>query len=390
MKILYFDCINGISGDMTVSALLHLGVDENEFLNELKKLGLHCEFEIKDTMKNGISAKSFKVIEKEHHHDHHHHHTGLEDICNLINNSEISDNAKKLSAEIFTLLACAEAKVHNTTPNEIHFHEVGAVDSIADIVGVAILIDILKPDKIICSSLAENRGFAKCEHGIIPVPVPAVAEILNIKNVPLKILDNEKGETITPTGAAIICTLAKEFGNFPLMTFYKTGYGAGEKEFDKPNVLRIFYGETDIAPSSVIEISTNLDDCSAEILAYTAEKLLKYNALDVWFEPVFMKKGRPAYKLCLLCKENDKESLIHFILKETTAAGVRMNSFDRVTMNREILEVKTPYGTVKVKKLFLNEIVKYIPEYESVKEIAQNENVEFIKVYENAKNSISF
>lgn len=389
MKILYFDCINGISGDMTVSALLHLGVDENEFISELKKLGLNCEFQINNTIKNGISAKTFKVIEKEHHHSHHHH-TGLEDICTLINNSEISDNAKKLAIEIFTLLSLAEAKVHNTTPNEIHFHEVGAIDSIADIVSVSILMDILKLDKIICSSLAENRGFAKCEHGIIPVPVPAVVEIFNIKNVPLKILDNEKGETITPTGAAIICTLANEFGSLPFMTINKTGYGAGEKEFDKPNVLRVLYGETDIAPSSVIEISTNLDDCSPELLAYTAEKLLKCNALDVWFEPIFMKKGRPAFKLCFLCRENDKENLINFILKETTAAGVRMNSFDRVTMNREILEVKTPYGTVKVKKLFLNEIVKYIPEYESVKEIAQNTNVEFIKVYENAKNSISF
>lgn len=374
---------------MTVSALLHLGVDENEFISELKKLGLNCEFQINNTIKNGISAKTFKVIEKEHHHSHHHH-TGLEDICTLINNSEISDNAKKLAIEIFTLLSLAEAKVHNTTPNEIHFHEVGAIDSIADIVSVSILMDILKLDKIICSSLAENRGFAKCEHGIIPVPVPAVVEIFNIKNVPLKILDNEKGETITPTGAAIICTLANEFGSLPFMTINKTGYGAGEKEFDKPNVLRVLYGETDIAPSSVIEISTNLDDCSPELLAYTAEKLLKCNALDVWFEPIFMKKGRPAFKLCFLCRENDKENLINFILKETTAAGVRMNSFDRVTMNREILEVKTPYGTVKVKKLFLNEIVKYIPEYESVKEIAQNTNVEFIKVYENAKNSISF
>jgi len=382
MKVLYFDCISGISGDMTVSALLDLGIDKELFLSEIKKLNLECEINIDTTEKNGIKANTFTVIEHRHENGNHHNHIGLSKISKLINESTISNNAKEISIKIFTLLAQAEANVHGVSIEEIHFHEVGAVDSIIDIVGTAILIDILKPQSIICSPLIENTGIVNCSHGIIPVPVPAVTEILRLSNVSLKIINNNLGESITPTGAAIICTLANSFTNSPYMKIDKIGYGAGTKEFEKPNVLRVFLGETDETPSDVIEIETNIDDMSPEILSFTMEELFKNNALDVWFTPIYMKKNRPSYKLSLLCKQEDKEKLISIIFSQTTTAGLRIKPCERIIMQRETITVKTEYGEILVKKLCYNNIVKYIPEYESVKELANKSKIPFQTIYE--------
>ncbi|GHU80902.1 hypothetical protein FACS1894145_7730 [Bacteroidia bacterium] len=255
MNILYFDCSSGISGDMALSALLDLGIEKDRLVKELKKLPLESwQIELNTVSKNGIHVKQLEVILEDPTHYHHYGHThghepehkhvrrSMEDIERIINISGISNHAKLLAKRIFMRLAIAEAKVHNTTPEEIHFHEVGAVDSILDIVGTAICMDILSPDKIYASELQDGNGFVECQHGIIPVPVPAVVEILAARNIPLKRIDIE-GEMITPTGAAIIAELAESFRPMPEMEITKTGYGAGKKLYASlPNFLKVLQG----------------------------------------------------------------------------------------------------------------------------------------------------
>ncbi|GHT63183.1 hypothetical protein AGMMS50239_18600 [Bacteroidia bacterium] len=255
MRVLYFDCFSGISGDMALSALLDLGIEKDFLIKELKKLPLEgWQIELSTVHRNGFNAKQLEVILEKSTHYHHYGHThgheseqehahrSMEDIERIINISGISNNAKLLAKKIFMRLAIAEAKVHNTTPREVHFHEVGAIDSILDIVGTAICIDRLSPDKIYASDLQDGHGFTECRHGKIPVPVPAVKEIFAEKNIPLKQIDIE-GEMITPTGAAIIAELAESFGSMPKMEIIKTGYGAGKKIFPLPNVLKVVQGE---------------------------------------------------------------------------------------------------------------------------------------------------
>jgi uncharacterized protein (TIGR00299 family) protein len=254
MHVLYFDCFSGISGDMALSALLDLEIEKDFLIKELKKLPLEgWQIELSTVHRNGFNAKQLEVIIEESTHYHHYGHThgqeseqehahrSMEDIERIINISGISNNAKLLAKKIFMRLAIAEAKVHNTTPREVHFHEVGAIDSILDIVGTAICIDMLSPDKIYASDLQDGHGFTECRHGKIPVPVPAVKEIFAEKNIPLKQIDIE-GEMITPTGAAIIAELAESFGSMPEMEIIKTGYGAGKKIFPLPNVLKVVQG----------------------------------------------------------------------------------------------------------------------------------------------------
>jgi len=253
-NILYFDCSSGICGDMVLSALVDLGIEKDRLITELKKLPLEgWQMEITSVFQNGVHAKHLEIILEEPTHYHHfghthpreseyeHAHRSMEDIERIINISGITNNAKLLAKNIFMRLAIAEARVHNTTPEAVHFHEVGAVDSILDIVGTAICIDILSPDKIYASDLQDGHGFVECSHGTIPVPVPAVVEILRGKNIPLKQIDIE-GEMITPTGAAIIAELAESFGPMPEMEVLKTGYGTGKKIFSLPNVLKITQG----------------------------------------------------------------------------------------------------------------------------------------------------
>lgn len=240
MKLLYFDCFSGISGDMAISSLLCHGVDIDVFKEKLKGIALNnYSVAIGDAQKNGISAKTFKVEFSEEHH----HHRNINDIREIINKSDLSDNVKNISIEIFQNLAEAEGKVHGKPAEEVHFHEVGAVDSIVDIIGVSILIDMIKPDKVMCSPLPISSGFIRSQHGLMPVPAPATAELL--KKVP--IYDSGiKGELVTPTGAAIIKTLADEFGGIPEMKVNSIGYGAGMKDFDIPNVLRTYIGTVDV------------------------------------------------------------------------------------------------------------------------------------------------
>jgi len=374
MRILYFDCICGISGDMTVGAFLDLGVPFEYLKAELEKLNINdYKIELKNSMKNGINAKKFEVIINHHRHEH----RNLSDINQIIDNSELNGNIKKISKAIFMRIADAEAKVHGTTVEAVHFHEVGAIDSIIDIVGTAICVDYIKPDKIFASPLKDGFGFVNCQHGKIPVPVPATVEIFANRKVAVEI-SNIEGELITPTGAAIIAELAEHFGRGMLIVPQKIGYGAGTKNFEIPNVLRLILSEQD-EQDKIFVLETNIDDTTAEILGHTMNILFENGALDVFYTPIYMKKNRPAYKLTVLCKEYEKFEKI--IFSETSTLGIRRYEADRTILQRESATVETPFGTAKVKIKILNEKRQIIPEYESAAELSEKSGLPLTEIY---------
>ena len=393
MKTLYFDCFSGISGDMTLAALIDLGVDKDLLIHELQKLNLPgWKIEFSQVSKHGIGAKQTDVILDEHTHSHSHHHHShdehshehrtMADIVVLIDNSSISEKAKDLSKRIFMRLAIAEAKIHGTTPDKVHFHEVGAVDSIIDIVGVAICLDILSPDRIYSSILRDGYGFVKCQHGTIPVPVPAVVEMLADRGVNFRQADIE-GELITPTGAAIILETAESFGTMPEMKILKTGYGAGKKDFSIPNVLRVVWGETSEAlhSNSVTVIETNIDDTTPEILGYVMEKLFDAGAKDVFFTPIFMKKHRPATQLTVLCEESQTPLMERILFTETSTIGLRKYQANRTCLPREIVKVTTPFGEVQAKKVSFDSATRLALEYDDACRLAKEKNVPLIEIY---------
>jgi uncharacterized protein (TIGR00299 family) protein len=389
MSILYFDCFAGISGDMTLSALIDLGVDSDRLIAELNKLHLEgWEIRLSEVSKHGIGAKRVEVVlhdEKHSHthkwiHRHRHHahvHRTMTDIARIIAESSISDKAKELATRIFMRLAVAEAKIHGTTPEEVHFHEVGAVDSIIDIVGVAICIDILSPDKVYASVLHDGYGFVKCQHGTIPVPVPAVVELLAARSVGFKQLEVE-GELMTPTGAAIIAELADSFGTMPEMKILKTGYGSGTKNFDIPNLLRVVYGEplTQTAEQNIATvIETNIDDVTPEVLGYVMEKLFEAGAKDVFFIPIYMKKCRPATMLSLICDETKTAIMEHILFSETSTIGLRKYTVARTCLPRKTAVVSTPYGDVKAKETYYNNVPRFSIEYDDACRLAKEKDI---------------
>ena len=400
MKTLYFDCSSGISGNMTLGALLEIVGDDNYLLNELKKLNVDgYRIEISNKVKNGITGKYVDVIleddihdhehEHEHHHghshehehEHHHHaHRNLNDVKAIIDNSSIDEKSKELAKRIFLRVAKAESKVHNKPLEEVHFHEVGAIDSIVDIVGTAILINKINPDKIISSVVNDGYGFIECAHGTMAVPVPATSEIFASSNVKFRQIDVDT-ELVTPTGAAIIAELAQEFTTLPAMITEKIGWGAGYKDLKIPNVLKVYYGEMEKENESIVVMETNVDDCSGEVLAYTSEKLFENGALDVFYTPIFMKKGRPAYRLSVACKKEDMFKLQNIIFKETTTIGIRYRFEARTELGREMVEIDTKYGKIKAKKVTNNGETYVYPEYESLKEIAQKNDITLKELY---------
>jgi len=391
MKILYFDCFSGISGDMTLSALVDLGVDKDLLISELNKLNLPgWKIEFSEVAKHGIQAKHTEVIleKQEHAHLHHllgkheHVHRNMTDIASLIDNSAISSRAKDLAKRIFMRLAVAEAKVHGTTPDKVHFHEVGAVDSIIDIVGSAICLDILAPDKICASVLRDGYGFTKCQHGTIPIPVPAVVEMLAARGVNFRQLDVE-GELMTPTGAAIVLEVSESFGTMPEMKITKNGYGAGKKDFTVPNVLRAVWGETveTATSSSIAIIETNIDDTTSEILGYVMDRLFEAGAKDVFFTPIYMKKHRPATQLTVLCDETQIPQMEQILFTETSTIGLRKFQADRTCLPREIIKVTTPYGNVNAKKVSFGPATRIALEYDDACRLAKEKNVPLVEIY---------
>lgn len=435
MRVLYFDCFSGISGDMTLGALLDLGLDKNAFLQELEKLKVDgYSIEIKKVVKNGITGTDVNVIlhqeedrvqegehhshdhsheqshehshghshdhdsqhEHDHNHDHNHDHShdqlhshsherNLSDIEDIIMSSSLKPGVKAMSTKIFREIARAEAKVHGKDISEVHFHEVGAVDSIVDIVGSCICIDMLGVERIYASELHEGKGFVKCAHGLLPVPVPAVMEMLCNSRIPL-ITEDVPFELVTPTGIGILKMTCSSFGKMPPMSIEKSGYGMGKRNTGRFNALRAVVGtiyEQDTVPNDEISIlETNIDNMSPEILGYTMEKLLDLGALDVYYTPIYMKKSRPSVMLTVLSRCEDEKKFSQVIFSETSTLGIRVTKSARYCMNREFVKVNTRYGDVRVKIARIGDIHKFAPEYEDCKSIAQKTGLPITKVYE--------
>ncbi|MBU4350071.1 nickel pincer cofactor biosynthesis protein LarC [bacterium] len=388
MKIAYFDCFSGISGDMTVGALLDAGLKIETLEKELKKLGLSgYQLEVNKVAKKGISATQFKVKIKEE---------GVErsfkDILDILEKSKLNEEIKKETKKIFFNIAQAESKIHRKDIDKIHFHEIGGLDSIIDITSTVIGIKTLGIEEIYSSALPVGKGFVKCAHGVIPVPAPATLELL--KNIPTY-SGGIESEMITPTGAAIISTLAKSFGERPLMKIEKTGYGAGEKEFTIPNLLRVSIGEKILEDENIkdgyvsdeaVLIETNIDDMNPEFYDYIMEKLFSQGALDVFLTPIQMKKNRPAHILSIIVYEQNLKEILEVLFSESTTLGVRIREIKRLRLAQQNFIAETKYGKIRVKVgIFKGEIKNVAPEYEDCKKMAKQHQVPLKEVYEEAK-----
>lgn len=420
MKILYFDCFSGISGDMFLGAMIDIGVPQETLRESLQKLNLPgYKLQIYTDQRKGITGTRVDVKllhdesgvpsiadhhhghphhhETDHHHDHDHHdhhhhvHRNINDIKKIIDDSGLSDSVKKLSLNMFSHIALAEAKIHGKPLEEVHFHEVGAVDSIVDIVGAAICANFLRVDKILFSTIAVGGGFVNCAHGKFPVPAPATVEIL--KGIKITSGEVEK-ELTTPTGAAIVKVLADEITNRKEFTIEKIGYGIGKRDNPIPNVLRVFLGEMDSvaiqqpAKGNQVDkiIECNIDDSNPEIYPFVMERLLAAGAMDAWLTPIIMKKGRSAIKLAALCRSSKLDEMIQIIFEETTTIGVRTYDVSKVMMDRKLITLQTPYGPVGFKSIFRNgKEVKFKPEFEDCKKIALDYKIPINQVYETLK-----
>lgn len=378
MKTLYFDCFAGASGDMILGALIAAGVEPGAFKHQLAFLdvkGYSIDFESVD--RSGINATYARV-----HTAHEHAHRHLSDILKIIYDSRLSDAVKDRAAKIFSRLAEAEATVHNEPIDQIHFHEVGAMDAIIDVVGAAICFDLLGIERFASSALHVGSGTVDMEHGRYPVPPPAVAELL--KGAPFYSTDIA-GELVTPTGAAIITTVCTAYGPMPLMKLRQTGYGAGTRQYEKfPNALRVLVGEDQFSATNAEApaderlwmIETNMDDISPQILGHVMERAFELGVLDCYFTSVQMKKNRPGILLSILCRAEQRPVLSELLFSETTTLGVRAYEVERRTLERRIVAVETQYGPIDVKVAQLNgHIVKAMPEYEQCRRAARNANV---------------
>ena len=381
MKTLYFDCFAGASGDMILGAMVGAGVDPNTLREQLSLLrveGFSIDFETVN--RSGLSA-TYARVQTVHEHQHRH----LSDIKQIIDRSNLPDQVKQRSIQIFSRLAEAEARVHNEPIDHVHFHEVGALDAIVDVVGAAICFDYLKIDRFACSPLHVGSGTVQMAHGRFPVPPPAVAELL--KGVPFYATDI-KGELLTPTGAAIITTVSTEYGPIPQMTTERMGYGAGTREYqDFPNVLRVLLGETE-SDSTTDErlwmLETNLDDASPQIIGHVMDRVLELGALDCFFTSVQMKKNRPGVLLSVLCAPAEKEAILKLLFMETTTLGVRSYEVKRRALRRSVVQVETQYGPIDVKVGHLDgKVVNEMPEFEQCRQAAAKANVP-LKIVEEA------
>lgn len=367
MKLLYFDCYAGISGDMAVAALLDLGVPFEHLRSELNRLHLPPDsYTLSSdlTERHGVAARSFNVTVHDHHTHRHY-----SDIDRLIDNSSLCDETKSISRSIFRRLAEAEALVHGVPLENVHFHEVGAVDSIIDIVATAICLEHLKATEIYAAPLPLGSGFVETAHGRLPVPAPATLELMKGLSVHAEC---GAGERVTPTGAAIIATLAKPRTEQPSIVIQKIGSGAGQKDFpDCPNILRAFLGSTEHPADQVFVVESNIDDSTPQTLGFAMERLLAAGALDVWFTPVQMKKNRPGIMLSLLSPANLLEQLCSLLLQETSAIGVRHYPVSRTMLERKIETVETRFGAVRFKTVSdQNGIIRSQPEYDDCRAIA--------------------
>ena len=386
MRILYYDCFSGISGDMNLGAMIDLGIDKSFLINELNKLNLRgWEIDVVKDQRHGIAGTKVTVRQTRHEHTHRH----LSDIEKIINDSDLDDKTKELSKRIFMKVAVAEAFVHGIPLQEVHFHEVGAVDSIIDMVGAAICFNTLNVDAVFVSPVELGGGFIKCDHGKLPVPAPATAEI--IKDIPVK-----KGgvdfEATTPTGAAILSALVTHSSDLPAFKIEKTGYGVGQKEHPGiPNLLRVFLGKTeeDIKGHDALLIECNIDDMNPEFYEHISARLFNAGASDVFISGIIMKKGRPGNMLNVICEKGNEEILKEIIFSESTSLGIRSFSFVKDTLARKSETIRTEYGEVKIKRSFFKEReVSCKPEFEDCRKIAIEKGIPVKEVYNKIMASI--
>lgn len=413
---LYLECRSGISGDMTVAALLDLGADQEVLMKALKSLPVQgFRVEISRVVKAGLDVRDFNVIldqahenhdhdmeylhghshggedsEHGHHHEkaHEHEHRGMPEIRRIIDGAEITDRARTIAVRIFEILAKAEAKAHGVPEDQVHFHEVGAVDSIVDIISAAVCLDDLDITETVIPFLCEGKGTVRCQHGILPVPVPAVVNILEAHKIPVEMTGVE-GELITPTGAAIAAAIGTSDRLPGRFVIKKAGIGAGKRSYERPSLLRAMLieecsktQEEGRAEEDVIyKLETNIDDCTGEALGYVMDRLMEKGARDVHFLPVYMKKNRPAYELAVICDADKVNVLEQTIFQETTTIGIRRIRMERSILPREASTVMLREGELKIKKCLLPDgHMRSYPEYESVIRLAQESGMSFQQV----------
>ena len=387
MRIAYFDCFSGASGDMILGALMDAGLSVERLKSELSKLRLsHYDIKVEKVVKRGIGG-SRAIVEIDDHH-HHHHHRRLVHIEEIIGESGLSDAVKEQSLKVFRRLAEAEARVHRTSIDQVHFHEVGAMDAILDVVGGVAGLAAMEIDRVCCSPLNVGGGTVECAHGVLPVPAPATAELL--KGRPFYSTPGA-GELLTPTGAAILTTLCEDFGSSPPMTMEMIGYGAGARDPQIPNLLRVMIGRAPdgfpgFETEQIAVLETNIDDMNPQLYDYLIGQMLGSGALDVFLGQVQMKKNRPGTLVTVTCLPNDLERFARFLLRETTTIGLRWRLENRVKARRRLEQIHTRYGPVMGKVAEANgEIINISPEYEDCKRIALEKKVPLKDVMEAAR-----
>ncbi|MBI3923760.1 MAG: nickel pincer cofactor biosynthesis protein LarC [Armatimonadetes bacterium] len=401
MRIVYFDCFSGISGDMTLGALVDAGVSVDDLKGELRRLDLpNWDLTARKVVKQGISATDMMItvddpVSHDHHHDGHDHHEGhthspsrsYSEIAALLNRSRLEEDVLQDSLAVFGKIAIAEAKIHGTTPDHIHFHELGGLDAIIDIVGSVIGLKLLGTDKVYCSPFPMSHGTIVCAHGTFPVPAPAVMELL--KGATFRETDIE-GELITPTGAGLLAHYATGFSAPPAFKTTAIGWGAGKKDYDFPNVLRLVVGETsgtggDLELEQLTLLETNIDDMNPQLYDWVMEKAFDLGALDVSLTPIQMKKNRPAVQLSILTKPEHADSLRRLLFRETTTLGIRATQVDRFSLQRSEIIARTSFGELRVKVGFLGgKPVNFAPEYEDCRRIAAEHSLSFSEISEAA------
>lgn len=384
MRTLYLECNMGAAGDMLTAALAGLFEDPSEVVNELNSLGIpKVRYRLEPALKCGIQGLQIRVLiegheegvhenqsgsqESHHVHDHHHHHTSMKEIKDIVDALSVSESVKQNALSVYQLIAEAESKVHGQTVEEIHFHEVGSMDAVADVVAVCYLIDRLKVERIIASPVRVGYGQVHCAHGILPVPAPAVSVLT--EGIPVY-SGNLEGEFCTPTGAALLKYFVSEFCEMPVLRVVKTGYGMGKKEFEAANCVRAMLAEEE-QESQIIELCCNLDDMIPENIGFITELLMKEGALDVYTTNIQMKKNRPGILLTCMCKEADRAKFLTLIFKHTTTLGIREYDCKRYALRRKIETVRTPYGDVHYKYASGYGVEKAKPEYEDIAAIAR-------------------
>ena len=440
-KKLYLDCGSGISGDMFVAAMIDLGADPDALekaldslpadgffveISRVKKAGIDCcdfHVHLDDDCENhdhdmdylygnltlaaGSGCSCHEESDREEHHchcheeghdgeahhcchqgkDHYHTHRGLAEILPMIDACDMTETAKALARKIFRIIGEAEAKAHDLPLDEVHFHEVGALDSIVDVVAAALTFDSLHIKEVIVPKLTEGTGTVRCRHGVMPVPVPATVNIVSAYKIPME-LTGAKGEYVTPTGAAIAAAISTSHQLPPSFVIKKAGLGAGKRACtDRSGILRAFLiqGEENEGRDKVVKLETDIDDCSGEVLGYVMKKLFKAGAKDVHYAPIFMKKNRPAWELTVICKEDQVEALEQIIFTETTTIGIREYPLMRSILDREEKEVETVYGKAAVKQVTFRDMTRAYPEYDTVKKLAKRNKVPFMDIFDAVK-----